>query len=65
MFIIDQIQEKLVTKFFNWLKKPYYWSIIQISGAKTFLLKNPALSQTTSYAFLAPCHNLEKTKDPI
>ena len=28
-------------------------------------LENPALSRTTSYGFLAPCQNLEKTNDTI
>ena len=40
-----------MTKFFNKLKK--------------FFPKNPALSRTTSYGFLAPCQNLEKTNGTI
>ena len=28
-------------------------------------MKNPVLSRTTSYGFLAPCQNLEKTNDTI
>ena len=34
-------------------------------GANIFFLKNPAMSRTTSYEFLAPGQNLEKTKDTI
>ena len=36
-----------------------------IFGAKTKFLENPVLSRTTSYWFLAPCQNLEKTNDAI
>ena len=34
-------------------------------GKKIFFLENPALSHTTTYGFLAPCQNLEKTDDTI
>ena len=34
-------------------------------GGKKIFLKNPALSRTTSYGFLASCQNLEKTNDKI
>ena len=54
-----------MTKFFNKFKKPYFWSIFPILGAKNFLLENPALSRTTAYGFLAPCQNLEKNNDAI
>ena len=51
-----------MTKFFNKFKKPCFWSIFgpfsQFWGQKQF----PALSRTTSYEFLAPFQNLEKTK---
>ena len=43
----------------------HFWSIFPIFGAKHFFLKNPALSRTTSYGFLVPCQNLEKTNNPI
>ena len=39
--------------------------IFLILGAKNFFLENPAHSRTTSYGFLAPCQNLEKTNDTI
>ena len=43
-----------------------FWFIFPILGAKIFVLqKNPALSRTTSYGFLEPCQNLEKTNDTI
>ena len=35
-----------------------------ILGAKRIFLENPGLSRT-SYRFLAPCQNLEKTNDTI
>ena len=37
---------------------PNFWG-------KNFFPENPALSRTTSYEFLAPCQNLEKTNDAI
>ena len=43
----------------------HFRSIFPIFWAKNFLRKNPALSRTTSYAFIAPCQNLEKTNDTI
>ena len=54
-----------MTKFFNIFKKPCFWPIFPIFGAKNFFLENPALSRTTSYGFLASCQNLEKTNDKI
>ena len=54
-----------MTKFFFKFKKPYFWSILPILGAKKAFLENPALSRATSYQFLAPCQNLEKTNDTI
>ena len=54
-----------MTKVFNKFKKlkflvhsPNFWS-------KKHFLENPALSRTTSYRFLAPCQNLEKTNNTI
>ena len=53
-----------MTKFFN--KKnlflAHFWSIFQILGPKNIFSENLALSHTTSYGFLAPCQNLEKTE---
>ena len=53
-----------MNKFFNKFKKPCFWSIFgpfsQFGGKK-----NQAVSHTTSYRFLAPCQNLEKTNDTI
>ena len=43
----------------------HYWTIFPIFGAKKFFLENQPLSRTTSYGFLAPCQNLEKTNDTI
>ena len=54
-----------MTKFFHKFKKPCFWSIFPILGAKRIFPKNPALSHTTSYRFLAPCQDLEKSNDVI
>ena len=60
-----------MTKFFNILKNTilkvfaHFWSIFPILGAKKIFPENLALSRTTSYGFLAPCQNLEKTHDTI
>ena len=43
----------------------HFWSIFPIFGAKKNFLENLALPHTTSYGFLAPCQNLEKTNDAI
>ena len=68
VFIIEQIQQKLTTKSFNKFKKPCLWSIFgpfsQTLGQMIFP-ENPALSCTTSYGFLAPYQNSEKTNDTI
>ena len=42
-FFTDQIQKKLMTKFPNKSKKPYFWPIFPISGTKKFFKKNPAV----------------------
>ena len=47
-----------MTKFFNKFKKPYFGDIF-------FVSKNQAVSHRTSYGFLTPCQNLEKTNDQI
>ena len=58
-----------MTKFSNTLRKPCFWLILgpfsQFLEQKKISLENPALSQTTSYGFLAPCQNLEKVNDKI
>ena len=54
-----------MTNFSNKLKKPCFWHIFPIFGAKKIFLENPALSRTTSYGFLAPCQNLEKVNYTI
>ena len=54
-----------MTKFSNKFKKPCFWPIFPIFGAKKNFLENPALPCTTSYGFLAPCQNLEKVNDTI
>ena len=54
-----------MTKFFNKFKKTYFWPTFPIFGAKKFFPENLALSSTTSYRFLAPCQNLEKTNNKI
>ena len=62
VFIIEQIQSKLMTKSFNKLKKPFldhFWSISPNFWAKNIFPENPALSHTTS------CENSEETNDTI
>ena len=58
-----------MTNFFNKFKKPCFWAhfrnIFPIFGAKIFFLENLALSGLTSFGFLAPCQNFEKTNDTI
>ena len=64
---IDQIQQKLMTKFSNKLKKPCFWPILALFpnfGKKNFP-EYPALPGTTSYEFLAPCQISEKFNDTI
>ena len=62
-FFIDQIQKKLKTKFSNKFKKPYFWSIFPVFGAKNFFPKNPVLSRTTPYGPLTPCLVSGKTNE--
>ena len=68
VFIIEQIQLKLISKFFNKLKNPCFRLIFgpfsQFSGKNVFP-ENPDLSRLTSYRFLALHQNLEKTNDTI
>ena len=58
-----------MTKFFNKFKKPcsepIFGPFSQFWGQNRFFLENPTLSGTTSYGFLEPCPNLEKTNDII
>ena len=68
IFIIEQIQSKLMTKFFSKFKKPvfgqFFFHFPNFWGKKIFL-ENPDLPHTTSYGFLTPCQNLEKTNYAI
>ena len=64
IFIIEQIQQKLMTTFFNKFKKSCFWPVFGSSlqfWGQTLI----CLSCTTSYRFLAPSQNLEKTNDTI
>ena len=45
---IDQIQNNVMTKPSNKFKKPYFWSIFPIFGAKNFFKKNPAVMHNTT-----------------
>ena len=60
---------KIKDQIFQWIQKAlflaHFWSIFLISGAKKKFPENQALSCTTSYRFLAPCQNIEKTNDTI
>ena len=49
-----------MTKFSKKFKKPCFWPIFPIFGAKKTFQENPALSRTTSYE-----ENLEKVNDTI
>ena len=44
-----------MTQFSNKFKKPCFWPIFPIFGAKKVSLENPAPSRTTSYESLATC----------
>ena len=48
--------EKMVPKFFNKFKKPYFGPFSPFLRQKKFSEK----SGSTSYGFLTPCHNLKK-----
>ena len=62
IFIIEQIQWKLWPIFS--LNLTYFFLISPIFGAKTFFQKIGLLC-TTSYEFLAPWENSEKSQDQI
>ena len=47
--------EKMVPKFFNKFKKPYFGPFSPFLRQKKFSEK----SGSTSYGFLTPCHNLK------
>ena len=51
IFFIEQIQEKLMTKFFNEFKKTQLWPIFSIFGTRNVFEKNPALSGTTLFIY--------------
>ena len=56
-----------MTKLFFKFKKPYFWHfwpIFPILGAKKVFHEIKLLC-ATSYGFLAPCQNSEKSNDPI
>ena len=40
-----------------------FWPIFPVFWAKEVFLKNLVLSRKTSFGFLAPCQNLEKTNN--
>ena len=54
------IEKQLTAKLFN-----EFGPFFLFSGEKNFLVKYLALSCTTSYGFLIPCQNLEKSNDPV
>ena len=56
----NQILQQIKKTVFS----PFSVHFPNFGGKKTFE-KNPALSRTISYGFLAPCQNLEKTNDTI
>ena len=57
-----------MTKFFNIFKKPCFGSIFgpifQFWDKKNFYGNSGSVTHN-SYGFLAPCQNLEKTRDTI
>ena len=53
--MIDLTEKKLMTKFFDKLKKNHFWPNL---GQFSLLCR-------TQCGFLTPCQNLEKTNDPI
>ena len=58
-----------MTKFFNKLKKTLFlsrfWTIFPFLGAKKIILENLPQLGKTSYEFLAPHQNLEKSNNII
>ena len=57
-----------MSKFFSKFKNPFFGPFLVYFpnfGGKSLFLRNPALSRTTSYGFLEPSQNLEKTNDTI
>ena len=64
---IEQIQKRLMTKFFNKFKKPCFQPIFgtfsKFQVQKIFFLQNKPLSDTTSYGLLTTYQFLEKTND--
>ena len=59
---------KINDKIFQYLKKPWFWTIFgpsfQILGQNFFFWKI-WLSHTTSHGFQAPCQNLGKTNNTV
>ena len=62
--IRDQMQEKLMTKFFNTFKKPHFSPFSPFFGQKYFFQKYLALS-CTKHGLLKSCWVSEKTNKPI
>ena len=63
-FIIEQIQWKLMTKFFFKFKKPIFGPFPQFLGQKTFFKKNWVVMHNFIIV-LAPWQNPEKSNEPI
>ena len=67
IFIIEQIQRKLMTIFFFKFKKPYFWPIFGPFPKflqQKILTKNQAIIHNF-VRVLAPSQNSEKSNDPI
>ena len=52
-------------KFFFKFKKPYFWPIFPILGAKKVFPKNLAVTHNLIRVSVPPCQNSEKPNDPI
>ena len=67
IFVTDEIQQKIITKFSDKLKKTPVFGPFLVHfpnfGAKENFAENSALSHTTSHRILAPCQTLEKIND--
>ena len=63
-FHLDQIPEKLMTKFCNTLKKNLFLAHFPIFGPKKYFSKNPVLSSTSPYRPPTLCKVSGKT-NPI
>ena len=62
----EKIQKKLMTKFSNKFKKPYFWPIFHIFWSKKIIFsKNSAPSRKTPQGLLTTSWVLEKHNQPI